>query len=269
MPNFFFWNINGNPIKELIANAVTSYDVDVLLLAECNIDSNDLRYALNTSDEKYWEIQNLCPRIKIFARFASDYIRPIDEGERYSISRVAMPARKEILLATAHLPSKREFGAPSQAQECARLARLIASAEAQVGHQRTVFIGDINVNPFEDGVVGAGALHAVMTKETAARNSRIVQCEDYPFFYNPMWSHFGDRSGKPPGIFYYEKAEHVLFFWNIFDQVLLRPDLAEDFREEDLSVLTRIGSTSLIRANGRPDSRNFSDHLPLLLTLDF
>ena len=270
MPNFFFWNLNGKHLEGLVAQAAATFDVDILLLAENEIATSTLRRALASLGSTYLEVRNLCPRVKIFVKFASEYIRPIEEGPRYSISKLSLPARKEILLATAHLPSKREFSAFSQAQECARLARSIASAEELVGHKRTLFIGDINVNPFEDGVVGASALHAVMTRDTAAKNSRMVQGEEYSFFYNPMWGHFGDRSGgRPRGTYYYEKAEHVVFFWNIFDQVLLRPALAAGFRDEDLSIVSHIGSTTLVDGDGKPDSRNASDHLPLLLRLEF
>jgi hypothetical protein len=270
MPNFFFWNTAGKPVEKLISAAAESHDVDLFLLAECSIDTRVLIRSLNSRGSGYRRLRSsLCRRITILTRYSSDYIRPFDEGERYSISRVKMPAREEILLVSAHLPSKLEFSDASQAQECARLARLIIAAEESVGHQRTLFMGDINVNPFEAGVVGAGALHAVMTKNTAARNSRTIQGEDYRFFYNPMWSHFGDgRSDAPPGTYYYEKAEHVMYFWNIFDQVLLRPALAGSFRHEDLAVLTHIGSESLLSPNGRPN-KEVSDHLPLLLRLNF
>ena len=32
------------------------------------------------------------------------------------------------------------------------------------------------------------------------------------------------------GTFYYENAEPVCYFWNMYDQVLLRPELLEGFR---------------------------------------
>jgi hypothetical protein len=131
-------------------------------------------------------------------------------------------------------------------------------------------MGDLNVNPFEDGMVLASAFHAVMTKDTAMRGSRTVQGQKYPYFYNPMWSHFGDqRSGSPSGTFYYEKAEHLVYFWNIFDQVLLRPELADAFEHENLRIISRVGNTSLLGENGRPNLKIGSDHLPIVLDLEF
>jgi hypothetical protein len=269
MPNFLFWNINRKPLQDVIAEAAHGLGVDVLLLAESASDPAQMLLRLNLIKTSYFFIRSLSPRISMYVRFDPTFVHVLDEGERYSISRVRLPARKEILLVTAHLPSKREFSGSSQTQECARLSRLILSAEESAGHRRTLFIGDVNVNPFEDGMVAAGSFHAVMTKDLAMRGARTVQGEKYPFFYNPMWGHFGDRVDGPPGTFFYEKAEHTVFFWNIFDQVLLRPELAVNFRHEDLTILSTVGNRSLVTSAGKPDTSHASDHLPVLLRLEF
>jgi hypothetical protein len=105
-----------------------------------------------------------------------------------------------------------------------------------------------NANPFNEGLTSAGALHAVMSREIASRGSRTVQHKSYKFFYNPMWSHFGDWNGKPCGTYYYPKSTHLCYFWDMFDQVLLRPSLIDELRE--VRVLTSAGATRLTRANG-------------------
>jgi hypothetical protein len=130
-------------------------------------------------------------------------------------------------------------------------------------------MGDLNVNPFEAGMVGTGGLHAVMSREVASRGSRTVQAREYDFFYNPMWAHFGDRQNGPPGTYYYDKAEHVTYFWNIFDQILVRPALLEGLGSESVRILTSVKGLSLLGPGGRPDRAVASDHLPVLLDLDF
>ncbi len=124
------------------------------------------------------------------------------------------------------------------------------------------------MNPFESGVVGAAGLHAVMTKQIASKGRRTVSGKQYPFFYNPMWSCFGDRTAGPPGTYYYDRAEHVCYFWNVFDQVLLRPELLDRFPSEELRILTEDGDRSLLSASGLPDKAAGSDHLPVLFKLD-
>ena len=95
-----------------------------------------------------------------------------------------------------------------------------------------------------------------------------MQGRSYPFFYNPMWGHLGDWSDRPPGSYYYERAEHVSYFWNIFDQVLIRPKLLERFRSDELRIVDQAGDISLRTADGRPDHDTGSDHFPLLFRLD-
>ena len=94
-----------------------------------------------------------------------------------------------------------------------------------------------------------------------------MQTRPYKFFYNPMWSHFGDRAAAA-GTYYYESAEPLCHFWNIFDQVLLRPELLGGFTHERLRIVTEIAGVSLL-TNGCPDRALASDHLPVLLQLEF
>src|ERR1019366_9368104 len=93
----------------------------------------------------------------------------------------------------------------------------IDEVEVSEGHQRTILLGDMNMNPFEAGMVIAGGLHAVMSRRVASRMTRLVQKQRYKFFYNPMWNHLGDH-GDTCGTFYYEGAEHLCYYWNLFDQ---------------------------------------------------
>jgi len=118
-------------------------------------------------------------------------------------------------------------------------------------------------------MVGTGGLHAVMSREVASRGSRTVQAREYDFFYNPMWAHFGDRGGRVPGTYYYDKAEHVTYFWNMFDQILVRPALLEGLGAESVRILTSVRGLSLLGPSGRPDKTIASDHLPVLVDLEF
>lgn len=152
--------------------------------------------------------------------------------------------------------------------ECTTLSSTILDEERRAGHSRTVLVGDLNMNPFESGVVGASGLHAVMARKVAERVERTVQGRTYPFFYNPMWGHLGDWADRPPGSYYYERAEHVNYFWNTFDQVLVRPQLMDRLRSDQVRLLSRAGETSLRTEDGRPNAVDGSDHFPLLFKLD-
>jgi hypothetical protein len=269
MPTFLFWNINGKQIDELIVSLALTENVDVIVLAECGLDPNDFVIALNRTRLGYEYAPGLCERLRFFTRFDNTYLGLTAESDRVSIRRLMLPGRDELLLVAAHLPSKMHFSGASQIFQCVELRTMIEEQETKAGHRRTIVLADLNVNPFEEGVVAAGGLHAVTTRAVASRGQRVVQGTSYPFFYNPMWHYFGDRHESAPGTYYYEKAESLNYYWNIFDQILLRPDVLHGFRNDGVRVITQIDGQPLLDNSGKPDVEGASDHLPLLLTLHF
>lgn len=138
--------------------------------------------------------------------------------------------------------------------------------EDKIGHKRTVLVGDLNMNPFETGLVTANGFNATMSRKIAEKQKRIVNARSFPFFYNPMWSLLGDASHGPPGSYYCSQSEHVAYFWHMFDQILLRPDVLPMFQNNTLKIIDRVGELSLLNDNGIPD-KNISDHLPVLFQL--
>ena len=83
-------------------------------------------------------------------------------------------------------------------------------------------------------------------------------------FYNPMWSFFGDIS-KTHGTYYYSAARQFSLYWNMFDQVLVRPSLIDSISPKDIRILTSISEMSLVDKKGKP---NVSDHLPLFFSIN-
>jgi hypothetical protein len=161
---------------------------------------------------------------QMFAR-TPQFVRRIDDGSRYSIRELRMPDCLPVLLAMLHLPSRLFADETSQDFECVVTARSVREAEAKVGHERTLVVGDFNMDPFSAGIVGAAGFNAAMHRNTANRGSRTIRGESYPFFYNPMWNHFGDERKAAAGTYYYEKGDHLAYYWHMFDQVLIRPAL--------------------------------------------
>lgn len=271
MLRFLFWNLAGRQMPSVVKELAESNRIDILIMAECPIDPATMLSALNETAHNYRFARGVvCERIYLFTKFATTFITPIlYESDKISVRRLELPGRQKIILAAVHLPSKSHFSDASQVHECVNLADIIAESEEREGHRRTILVGDFNVNPFEEGVVAARGLNAVMSRNVALRHSRTVQGREYPFFYNPMWGHLGDRTGEPAGTFYYDKSEHVTYFWNMFDQFLIRPELAESFKQDQVRILTTAGYMTLVRDDGRPDKALYSDHLPVMLEIDF
>lgn len=172
------------------------------------------------------------------------------------------------MLVGTHLVSKLWASDLNQALECTELIRQVLEYEAQLGHNRTIVLGDFNMDPFEPGLVAASGFHAVSSRRIAQSMARKVQKQSHKFFYNPMWSHFGEHPSGPPGTYFYDKSGNFTLFWHIFDQLLIRPELLPSFRDEALEVVTAIAGQSLLLATGQPDSQYASDHLPILFALD-
>ena len=264
-----FWNLSKKPVEDLIASLAVRRRVDVLMLAECEVGTAALLRSLNQSGGSrfHYAPSPGCERIEIFTSFPRRYIQPEEEDDTLTIRSMGLPGLPKIMLAVGHFPSKLFFSGPSQTAESAALSARIRRTENKVGHARTILVGDLNMNPFEDGMVNANGFHAVMSKDIARKKVRTVQGQQYPFFYNPMWSVFGDASLGPPGTYYYSRAEHRMLFWNVFDQVLVRPSLLNSFSNDDLEILCSDGTTSLLTKNGLPNASLASDHLPILFKL--
>lgn len=264
---FLFWNLNRKPLAALIADLAEEHGIDLIILAECEIDAATMLRTLNRASNRFHSTAGICQYITIYSGFSSQFVQQTFESERISIRTIELPARDPVLLAAVHLPSKLHWTTESQAFECAELARQIDFEEQKAGHRRTILVGDFNMNPFEAGV--AGGLHSVMSRQVASRGTRTIQGRVYPLFYNPMWCHFGDAGSDTAGSYFYDAGEHVNHYWNMFDQVLLRPELASRFDPDRLSILKAVGSLSLVRPDGRPHQQVGSDHLPLLFEVEF
>ncbi|HKV41841.1 MAG TPA: endonuclease/exonuclease/phosphatase family protein [Blastocatellia bacterium] len=268
MITFLFWNLNDRPIAELVARLTKEHDVDVLILAECSISIADILNALNQGrGTGYHFSEGNCERITILTKFPPEFIGKVKEGDRFTIRHIALPGIDSFLVCAVHMASKAHSTTESQAMECTVLSREIQEAEKVAGHSRTILVGDLNMNPFEDGVVSAAGLNAVMTRQIALKRERTVQARRYPFFYNPMWGHFGDRTEAPAGSYYYSRSEHVSYYWNIFDQVLVRPELLPEFDTTSVKIIAGLEPESLLSPRGVPDRKNASDHLPILFKL--
>ena len=264
-----FWNVaRRDDLSELVAGLASERGADVLVLAENGADAGDTLDTLRRLVEpSFVHPTSEQARVHVFGRGEHLDLREVyvDASGRLTV-RVLRYGGAELLLAAAHLVSRLpSWGREDQTAEVRELSQQIRAEEQRRGHARTILVGDLNMNPFEDGVMQANGLHAMMTKTTAEERSRRVQGRDYPFFYNPMWGFFGDRTPGPPGTYYYRHSGHLSYEWNILDQVLLRPEVLPLF--EDVEIVTKIGETELVGANGRPDGKVASDHLPIVFRL--
>jgi hypothetical protein len=268
MLTLVFWNINKHAPLEQVSHLAHEQAADVVILAESHHSTKDLLPALNAGQQRlFFPDPGLSTKLVILSRFTDDRVRRVRDSGGVSIRQYSPPLGDSILVAAVHLRSKLHQKDSDQVQVCVRVGAYIREAEENVKHSRTVLLGDLNMNPFEDGVTGSEGLHAVMDRRVAERGFRKVAGEPRQFFYNPMWSHFGHGSGTPPGTYFHDSGTAVNYYWNIFDQVLFRPALLGNIREDDVKVLTELGGVGLLDPRGRPRPRLGSDHLPIVVRL--
>lgn len=265
---FLFWNVNRQPLDERVGRIVTSRQVDVVLLAEAGTAADVLAGRLERSTaSRFIAADGANGQFAVCIRLPRRSFRLTLDAPRWRVYRVVVDQIPEFLLTVAHLPSKLHTDEHTQAVAVDELVADVARYEARRGHFRTALVGDLNMNPFEPGGSGARGLHGVNSATVAARETREVRGTEFRMFYNPMWGLRGDRSPGPSGTFYRGAADAVNYFWNTYDQVLLRPELAP--RLSELEILATDGVESLLTPNGRPDDVNASDHLPLLFRLEW
>jgi len=268
--NLLFWNMNEKVLPDELRALVAAHDVDVLILAECIMPDVQILEAVNSGSGRTFALPfsfGPSDRLRFYTRFEPRTLKPRADIGGVSVRHLTPPIGQDVILVAVHLPSKLHCSDMDYAYLAARMSEVIEEAETEIGHDRTVVIGDFNMSPFEAGLVSADGLHAVMDRYTAAKLTRTVQGRQRKFFFNPMWSRLGDASVGPPGTFYYRNTSQVAYFWHTFDQVLLRPSLLDSFRDEFLEVITEANGTTLLNNRGRPDRARFSDHLPLFLRL--
>lgn len=266
MTTILFWNINKKPLLKEIVSLCHANEVDILILAECELSDVTILQAINPNIErKYLAPFNPSSYLSFFYRYPPESISLIRDYGRTAMRRISPPIGKDFTVVALHLPSKLRMQDQEQVFECVRIAQLIEEAEKRIGHNRTLVIGDFNMNPFETGVVSADGFHAVMDRNVANKTSRKVQGKECKYFYNPMWKLMGNDVNDALGTYYY-RSGRVAYFWNTFDQVLLRPSLLDYFKSEDISIVSRVGQKSLLR--NHKINQSFSDHLPIMIKLD-
>jgi endonuclease/exonuclease/phosphatase (EEP) superfamily protein YafD len=272
---FLFWNIRGKRLGHLVRALVDEHDADVVVLAELGEEPWDILTALNANDARHvFHMDELPTRAagrrqpRIYWRLSRDAIRPLRKDDGAIFYDLETITGRSILLVAVHLPSRLHRSEHDLTALAGRLGGVIREEEGRLGHQRTVVVGDFNMNPFDLGMMTCDAFHAVTTQAIARRRSRTVDGQERGFFYNPMWGCLGDRTPGPPGTYYYDSPGQLAHFWNTFDQVLVRPDLLDVFDADSVRILARAGEVSLLKPKSdRPDQDVASDHLPLLFSL--
>lgn len=272
---FVCWNTQRKPLLEEVARLASEKSADFVIVIENTATPGLMNDALSRATGMHFvhapNTLGTFEQGQLYYKTNLCAVRNLTEHSRYSIRSIATRGG-EFLLAIVHLPSRQYWGDPSNyGSLCRDLMNDIRYFEAEAGHRRTIVIGDFNMNPFEPAMVESGGMHAMMSRDIATNGSRVVLGKEHHFFYNPMWAFLGSGGrGEVSGTHYYNTGAPLNYYWNMFDQVLIRPDLLGGFDENSLEIVTGIGGsplTKLIRNETRVNT-DVSDHLPITFAID-
>ena len=276
-----FWNINQKKnskknveLSDTLIDFVSEHGIDILFLAEVNDTTRQnflIKAKLKFPTRPFSHIVSSNARTTLLSSYAtksfqdlvSNYISPRWDSFLLEITGIV-----KLNLISVHFHSKINWSESSLALECANFARHINFIEKQTGCTDTILIGDFNMNPFEDGMVAANGLHAIQDLDYSfkTKKGRKIDGNPYPYFYNPMWNFFGDFQ-KPLGTHYHRTSGHISQEWNTYDQVIFRPSIKNYLDTNYIKIIDKIGLYKLTGSYGRPNDRDYSDHLPILLKL--
>jgi len=260
-----FWNVNNKDLTQLVCSLATATTADVVVLNENSVSSNSTLRELKAAVSPDFLVPNFISekRFHCFRRKARLDMSEVHNGFRTSVRKLHL-GTQQILLMLVHGVDIRNYDTESRQEFAHLLSSEIQLVQEQQGTEKVLLLGDFNMNPYDRGMNLAAGLNAMMTKECVKQGVRRHLNKNYDFFYNPMWSLLGDLTDGPAGTVY-DTSNQGPYGWNMLDQVVIHHSIVNMF--DSVRILTSAGNYSLKDDNGRPDSRNASDHFPILLTL--
>ena len=256
---YFFWNTNKKKVNEYIKDLMIENNYDILVLAEYEDNIEELLIYLRKINIEMYEILTPgCERITLLTKIKPQDVSSGYETEYYTIKLLNLKYDKKQIIGSVHLPSKMNAEDEDRRIEIEDLVHKIEVYEKKYNTKNTIIVGDFNANPFEKCMISVSGLHAVSSRKVASRISRTVKKRTYNMFYNPMWNQFGDFKNSA-GTYYYTGSRSAEMFWNIFDQVIIRPHIVDIFVNESLKIVTQVNGKKLVNNN----KILISDHLPI------
>lgn len=272
--NFLYWNIHKRVnFFDAIVELVCENEIDVLMLAEFPEQKLEpvLEVQLQARNSNYHLVPQLqSNKVVIFSCLENKAITDIYDSSRLTIKRLFSPLLGEpINLAICHFYDAHNTTANNQSEYAQNVRIQIERVEKDTSCTKTILCGDMNMDPFDEGIVKTYGFNAVMDKKIARNGYREVDGNRFMFFYNPMWGFLGDTGkGDVCGTYYYNPSQPIQIYWHVLDQVMIRPSLLDYFDTEKLQIVTKTTNYTFITNQGLIDAKNYSDHLPILFNLN-
>ncbi|MBQ7832510.1 MAG: hypothetical protein IJ336_02905 [Lachnospiraceae bacterium] len=258
---YLFWNTHKNSdINDVLSELIVENDISIVCLAEYTAKVDELINKLSIQNVDMMEYGSCSERIKMFGKVKNIQYRTDTD---HAIIRII---NDKDILCCIHLNSKIYSGHEEIREiHMEQIIRDIQDIEKELQSENTIVVGDFNINPYESSLVNAKYFHGIPIYEEAKRKSRVIAGKEFYMFYNPMWNFLGDAQ-EPYGTYYYAGNDPINTYWNIYDQVIIRPALKARFVEDSLKIVKETKTRFLLDNNGHPNNK-ISDHLPIVFEI--
>ncbi len=236
--------------------------ISVVVLAEYTADINGLIEMLYNRGGLMHQIPTIgCDHIHILGKHGL-HMDPQLHTDRSSIQVI----NNNTILCCVHLSSQIYSDNTDRREiEIEQIIDDILAIEEELNVKNTIVVGDFNINPYDSSCISARYFHGIPIYEESKRQSRIITGKEFHMFYNPMWNFLGDFN-EPFGTYYHNSGDTINTYWNIYDQVIIRPALRKRFVDKNLRIITETTTTSLLNKRKHPNGK-ISDHLPIVFEI--
>jgi endonuclease/exonuclease/phosphatase (EEP) superfamily protein YafD len=257
--------VNKRDLTGPVCAIAKDLEADVIVLLENKVSTKDTLHALRTKVSDNFVVPSVISdaRFHCFCRESGLGLDELYSAPRISARRFCIGGH-DAMLVLVHGVDMRNYDTETRQSNAQSLANEVALIKEQYCTNRVILIGDFNMNPYERGMNLAAGLNAMMTKACVRAGKRTFLGQDYDYYYNPMWSLFGDNTEGPAGTVY-DTSNQGPYGWSMLDQVLFSHTIVPLFA--GVRIVTTAGSQSLMDSSGRPDSKMMSDHFPIMVAL--
>ena len=268
MAAFLLWNTGRKNRDGLVQNLVREHKIDFVLLVEyypSTIGSTLSTLLINDGLVR----RNTSERFGVFSRpaYGMNSVAVTSLGDRVEIWNWNPVPNIAARFALVHGLDRMNNNDGTRRVFFRRIADAVRAQETN-SHRRSMIVGDFNAHPFESAVLSSDGLHAIGVQQVKTATHRLVRWgdEEEDFFYNPMWRKYGHVTSREAGMatHYWQNNQAGELFWHMLDQVVIRPEESGSFPEDQLTIVSSVGSVTLLAPDGTPDVTVGSDHLPVV-----
>ncbi|MEO1031548.1 MAG: hypothetical protein AAFX55_09090 [Bacteroidota bacterium] len=244
-------------MDEIIAKAVKEKDIDILVIVEPHEFPTNLLLTLNSEGNDFYYNADSCSHVQIFSKFIDPQFSLIQEFDRTVGWKYRSPYGDSLNIIVTHFHDKFHNDEEDQDVKLDELIKEIQIIEDSSDIDKTLLIGDLNIDPYNRLCYGPKGLNSIMCRKTV---KRLGERKGRKLFYNASWNLLGDKD-HTPGTYYRTSAGTK--YWSVLDQIMMRSGLIDQFDPSSIRVLNYIFEEALVSINDIPRSEKYSDHLPI------